>query len=141
MPLDERFWARFWSKVEKTDTCWLWTASTAKQGYGQVNVDGRPQLTHRLVLEQAEGRPLEPGEMACHHCDVKRCVRPDHLYRGNARTNARDAVARGQHVAPPRKTHCIKGHPLSTWRYRQICWTCHRDALRRARAKRKGRAA
>ena len=25
---------RFWSKVEKTDTCWLWTGATDQTGYG-----------------------------------------------------------------------------------------------------------
>lgn len=26
---------RFWSKVDKTDDCWLWTAATNRRGYGQ----------------------------------------------------------------------------------------------------------
>ena len=25
---------RFWSKVEKTDTCWLWTGHRDRHGYG-----------------------------------------------------------------------------------------------------------
>lgn len=25
---------RFWSKVEKSDGCWLWTASVMSSGYG-----------------------------------------------------------------------------------------------------------
>ncbi|HEU5089071.1 MAG TPA: hypothetical protein VFT99_16560, partial [Roseiflexaceae bacterium] len=31
-PLAERFWA----KVRKTDTCWLWTAATDHNGYGRI---------------------------------------------------------------------------------------------------------
>ena len=28
---------RFWSKVDKSGDCWLWTASCARSGYGQYN--------------------------------------------------------------------------------------------------------
>ena len=32
---------RFWAKVAKTDTCWLWTASRiSSSGYGQFHIDG-----------------------------------------------------------------------------------------------------
>lgn len=31
---DEATLARFWAKVVKTDTCWLWTASKRSHGYG-----------------------------------------------------------------------------------------------------------
>ena len=39
---EARFADRFWSKVEKTAGCWLWTAGT-KQGYGQF---GAGQVNH-----------------------------------------------------------------------------------------------
>lgn len=29
---------RFWSKVNKTVDCWLWTASTTRGGYGQFGI-------------------------------------------------------------------------------------------------------
>jgi len=28
---------RFWSKCTKTDKCWVWTASTDKDGYGKMS--------------------------------------------------------------------------------------------------------
>lgn len=28
--------SRFWTKVDKTDGCWLWTAGTQSRGYGAI---------------------------------------------------------------------------------------------------------
>ena len=44
----------------------------------------------------ANGQPIPDGVLICHHCDVKICVRPSHLYLGTKRTNATDALNRGQ---------------------------------------------
>jgi hypothetical protein len=32
----------------------------------------------------------------CHHCDVKTCINPDHLYLGTPAQNTADAVKRGR---------------------------------------------
>jgi len=67
----------FWSKVNKTETCWLWTgAKTA--GYGSIRRDGRSQRAHRLAYEHLVG-PIPPGAMLDHLCHVRACVNPDHL--------------------------------------------------------------
>lgn len=40
---------RFWAKVDKTDSCWLWTASVKPKGYGQFRGDnGRTLYSHTL---------------------------------------------------------------------------------------------
>ena len=42
---------RFWSKVNKTDTCWLWIASTDHGGYGRFFVSGKKfDSAHRNKL-------------------------------------------------------------------------------------------
>lgn len=40
---------RFWSKVEKTEGCWLWTAGRIPEGYGQFALthDEQEPVTHR----------------------------------------------------------------------------------------------
>ena len=47
---------RFWSKVEKTDTCWLWTASKNHNGYGIFDINGKTQRAHRLSYELYKGK-------------------------------------------------------------------------------------
>lgn len=102
--------ARFWSKVDKSGpapesnptlgACWVWTAATqsGKWDYGVFHpVHGQTVRAHRYSLEQYLSRPLSPGSFACHHCDTPRCVRPDHLYEGESRSNVEDAVKRGRH--------------------------------------------
>src|SRR5688500_648059 len=43
---------RFWEKVEKTDTCWLWRARTMPRGYGVVGIGtGKTFLAHRVAYE------------------------------------------------------------------------------------------
>ena len=68
----------------------------AAHGYGEI-WPPRYGTTreHRAVLSEQLGRPLLRHEYACHHCDVKSCVEPTHLYLGDARSNGLDAYARG----------------------------------------------
>jgi hypothetical protein len=90
---------RFWEKVEKTDGCWLWTASLNGGGYGTINAGGRgrPLLAPRVSWELHNG-PILDGLFVCHHCDNRRCVRPDHLFLGSAIDNMQDMKRKGRHV-------------------------------------------
>lgn len=70
---------RFWSHVNKTSDCWLWTLRTNKKGYGQFTVGRRTFGAHRFAYEQCVG--IIPLGMSLDHrytCP-KNCVRPDHL--------------------------------------------------------------
>lgn len=100
--------ARFWSKVKITETCWLWTASTKGKGYGQFG-DGRiNRAAHRVSWEAVNG-PIPKGKMLLHSCDTKRCVNPEHLRLGNAKENARDAIASGR--VPSGDNHYARTRP------------------------------
>jgi hypothetical protein len=87
---------RFWAKVNKTPTCWLWTASTRKgRGkYGQINLNGM-QRAHRVSWQLAYG-PIPNGLHVLHKCDVPACVRPGHLFLGTHRDNMDDARQKGR---------------------------------------------
>lgn len=86
---------RFWPKVNKTETCWLWTGATST-GYGAIGVGGKYggfAYAHRLSWEWANG-PIPDDQCVLHHCDVRNCVRPDHLFLGTKADNCADMSAK-----------------------------------------------
>lgn len=89
----------FWAKVDKTGDCWLWTASTAGKGYGQIKVPGtrRQVYAHRLSYELHCG-PVLKGLAVLHRCDTPRCVNPKHLFLGTKGDNATDMQRKGRHL-------------------------------------------
>lgn len=93
-PLEERFWA----KVSKTETCWLWTAYTDDWGYGQIGrgrCGERKIRAHRVSWTLHFG-PIPNGLFVLHSCDNPPCVRPDHLWLGTNADNNRDAASKGR---------------------------------------------
>lgn len=72
-------------------------------GVFRVKRDGQMIVlrAHRLALTLMLG--FEP-EMACHTCDNPPCIRPSHLYAGDAQSNADDMIARGR-----RASNCLLG--------------------------------
>lgn len=145
---------RFWSHVEKTDDCWIWTASR-KNGYGcfWVTRDGSDRMlqAHRYAYAEAYG-PIPLGvtlDHVCHtavtdtcrtaaDCQHRACVRPDHLEPMSLSEN----ISIGGNGA---KTHCKRGHeftPENTGshgpdgRYR-FCRTCKRADQARLRERRR----
>ncbi len=76
---------RFWLKVDKTPTCWLWTAAKDSDGYGKFD----RTRAHRASWTMANG-PIPEGLYVCHRCDNPTCVRPDHLFLGTNTDNMRD---------------------------------------------------
>ena len=85
---------RFMPKVEKTDTCWLWTACTDKLGYGRMYALGENRA-HRISYRLFKG-DIPEGMKVLHSCDVRNCVNPGHLRTGTQAENIRDAVERGR---------------------------------------------
>lgn len=122
---------RFWSKVTKTDWCWLWTGQSS--GYGSF-WNGRKLVgAHRFSYELAKG-PLQSELMVRHLCRNPRCVNPSHLEA----VSKREAICRG--MSPiginSRKTICPAGHVYSEEntsirRGQRECRRCHRERARR----------
>jgi hypothetical protein len=79
-----------WAKVNKTDTCWEWTASKNSNGYGKfvVFTDGkhRSMLAHRVTYQMLVGE-IPEGASIDHICHNPSCVNPDHLRPASAKQN------------------------------------------------------
>jgi hypothetical protein len=86
---------KFWDRVHKTDSCWLWTGSLFPSGYGRIQIKGRSVRAHRLSWEIKNG-DISSGLVVCHKCDNTKCVRPDHLFLGTHLDNARDRNSKGR---------------------------------------------
>lgn len=76
---------RFWAKVSKSETCWVWTGSTVT-GYGTIKVNGVSLRAHRLSFEMANGE-IPEGFFVDHVCRNRACVNPDHLRLATQKQN------------------------------------------------------
>jgi hypothetical protein len=122
--------SRFWSKVNQTEDCWLWTAGKNNQGYGHFGATP----AHRVAYEWLVG-PIPKGAHLDHLCRVKECVNPSHLQPVSCREN----IMRGTGVAAvnAQKTHCPEGHKFAGDNLRVVgstgerrCLTCYRKYQR-----------
>lgn len=85
----------FWSKVHKTDTCWVWIGSTDSRGYGLFWWDGKTTRATRYSWMLYSGRPIPNSRVfVCHTCDHTYCVNPEHLFLGTHTDNMRDMVGK-----------------------------------------------
>lgn len=93
--MDEHLIGRFFSKIEKTSTCWLWTGYLTKDGYGHFRAVHRIYRAHRFSYLHHFGKI--PNKMAvCHSCDVRSCVNPAHLFLGTWKDNTIDCIFKGR---------------------------------------------
>lgn len=89
---------RFWSKVNKTDSCWEWTGLKLKGRslpYGQITAYGKTYYTHRLSWIIHNGQ-IPDGKFILHSCDNPPCVNPAHLRAGTIQENNADRILRGR---------------------------------------------
>ncbi len=118
---------RFWSKVTKTNNCWLWH-STQSRGYGQFSLGGNQVAAHRFSYELVNG-PIPKPLQIDHMCRNTLCVNPEHLQAVTQKVNlllSRESIG---HVYKKQKA-CMRGHeytqPNTRW-YKgyRYCRACH----------------
>ena len=109
LPIIERY-ERY---INRTESCWLWTGPIASNGYPQIRVgrtgNGPIWLVHRWAYQHFVG-PIPNGLLVLHHCDVRHCSNPAHLYVGTQADNMRDRLerhpnARGYRRAPSTRVY------------------------------------
>lgn len=94
LPLEDRFW----KKVNKTDSCWLWSGGKIETGYGVIGAGGKggKQLfAHRYSYELHKGK-IPENMVVMHTCDNPSCVNPEHLLVGTYKDNTQDALKKGR---------------------------------------------
>lgn len=110
--ISEKTKSRFFSKVEKTESCWIWKAGHDRKGYGKFsvgksrNANGTRRNSmvsaHRFSYEMANGKIQEcksfHGICVLPRRDNPACVRPDHLFIGTNSDNVHDMDKKGRRV-------------------------------------------
>jgi hypothetical protein len=135
---------RFWPKVTKAASCWIWTGARTTSGYGTIRF-GRPDrvtyLAHRLSYTWHVG-PIPDGLVIDHLCRNRACVNPEHL----------DPVPQSVNMNRSRRPMCRRGlHAMTddnitpTSKGSRSCTACikekrQRRTIREAEARKAARA-
>lgn len=128
---DERFWAR----INKTDSCWLWLGPIDHDGYGIHNADGHIRA-HRYAYEALIGA-IPDGLVIDHLCRVRSCVNPEHMETVTQKVN--NERGDSPSALNSRKTHCSRGHEFTPGNTRvgsdgrRACRACDRETHREVR--------
>jgi hypothetical protein len=102
MRITEDIIERWYSQVRvyPDDPHWYWEGRRFRTPrgiwYGQMQVNGRTELAHRVSFTIHKG-PIPEGHYVCHACDYGLCVCPDCLWAGIPQENSDDKIAKGRH--------------------------------------------
>lgn len=104
---------KFWSKVDKSGEHWLWMDVPQNGGYGLLRISPeKKELAHRISWTIHFG-PIPDELEVLHKCDIRLCVKPDHLFLGDQTDNLRDMMNKGRRIYPRLFGESSHHHKLS----------------------------
>lgn len=86
---------RLYDRSRQEGECLIWAGPPARDGYGQIRVDGKVMKVHRAAWVERHG-PIPPGKVLRHCCDNTLCWADTHLRLGTQRENLADMTAKGR---------------------------------------------
>lgn len=121
--------SRISAKTKIVGDCFEWTGQLNQDGYGIISFKNKDYRVHRLAWILKNGE--EPNGMLLHKCDNRKCLNLNHLYIGDHKQNAADAVSRNRLFAQ-RIMSCPKGHIYDEkntrlYKGRRSCRACDRE--------------
>jgi len=78
--------------------CWEWLKCSTARGYGQININGKSCLVHRIIYKYIYGNIPSDKPCILHRCDNPKCCNPTHLYAGTPQNNMDDKVKRNRSI-------------------------------------------
>ena len=127
----------FASRINKTDTCWLWTSNLSQKGYGRFMRKNNRMKAHRWAYEHFIG-PIPEGLTIDHLCKVKSCVNPKHLEAVTNEENIMRYHKGRQDLYDWENGSCKNGHSLSIVGFRERpkkgreCMGCRKEQSKRS---------
>ena len=90
---------RFFSNVQKTNSCWNWTGYKFSNEYGAIRYKGKIWRAHRLSWTLFNG-DIPKRKLVLHTCDTPPCVNPGHLWIGTHQDNMTDRNEKRRQYIP-----------------------------------------
>lgn len=76
--------------------CIIWPFSLRNNGYGQINMGEKSSVAHRHSWEILNMVAIPEGMDACHTCDNRACINPNHIFIGTRQENMEDMKDKGR---------------------------------------------